>query len=693
MKDKRTTILHAFSPLIASLTIGMFLLSSCSNISVETDSSTGNITNQTTADEKAGTNFLDEAGIEFTGNPAYDIGLLNEWWSKNGTPFPAPQEENSTLRMNSSAREAGGEVAQVAINGFGDMISNFSGSSFLTWIGGAAIGGALSTGGSVLAGVLLDAMGIMKTQTHYFKEIIAKLERMENQLSVIQGIVKEMHTNVYQLKTEVKYQTELTKYYTVMQQRNDEYKNIFDNALSCWNSIFDELVYAALKSQYGENTAEYNAKKDELPPEDSSDWGKAMELRLAYLDKFIDTASWLKAKKADEVSFNSTEEAEAFQAYCSKHSSEIGKKLNDCILKWGKKNTTGAQAVKRFCYYLTNGVSQSTTQTFNMFQLYDKYAEVNFVWESEGYTLRQQLRDNDSVLIALAAPLAYWYYAITETLGTKSTNCIEFENYVNLAISLNKDNPVIKKDKPYYQKWGSKWKGQTFTGVIKENDYVKCMNDYWLCPNTEYSSSGIPHYWFDLRDHPQNTRYALNENTAEVKGNASYFYSCNPPPSTASASNCTAAQKMAMPSEWYQEMFGAYYSGANKAKTLMQIFKDVGFTFEGGKPIMTFPYDEKNEQLFIISDSLSSKTNFYSYSDSSWWRCDLSIPVVIANIANSDKAIKYRNDGYAVALTFEAVYTIKSWEWDSDKSDMYRIPHHVAINCRNVRRFYYPVKQ
>ena len=107
MKDKRTTILHAFSPLIASLTIGMFLLSSCSNISVETDSSTGNITNQTTADESAGTKFLDEAGIEFTGNPAYDIGLLNEWWAKNGTPFPAPWEENSTLRMNSSAREAG----------------------------------------------------------------------------------------------------------------------------------------------------------------------------------------------------------------------------------------------------------------------------------------------------------------------------------------------------------------------------------------------------------------------------------------------------------------------------------------------------------------------------------------------------------------------------------------------------------
>ena len=684
MKDKRTTILHAFSPLIASLTIGMFLLSSCSNISVETDSSTGNITNQTTADESAGTKFLDEAGIEFTGNPAYDIGLLNEWWAKNGTPFQTSQEESSTTRTLSAAR-AGEEAGQIAINDFGDMISNFSGTSFLTWIGGAAIGGAISAGGSFLAGKLLDAMGIMKTQTHYFKEIIAKLERMEKQLDEIQNIVDNMHKNVKNLKTEIQYQKELTKYYTVMQQRNEEYKNIFDAALSCWNSIFDELVYAALISQYGENTVAYNAKKDELHP---TDWGKAMELRLAYLDKFIDTASWLKAKKADEVSFNFTEEAGAFQAYCSKHSSEIGKKLNDCILNWGKKNSTGA---KIFLSYLTEGMSPSTTQTFNMFQLYDKYAELNFVWEQEGYTLRQQLRDTDSALIALTAPLAYWYYAITELLGTKSTNCIEFKEYVNLAISLNKDNPVIKKDKPYYQKWGSKWYGQTFTGVIKENDYAKCMSDYWTINRHSSHLDGFP----SKEQLPEVLRRVLNENFADFKGNASYFYSCNPPPAAATSSPCTAAENMAMPSEWYKEMFEAYKVN-NRYKPLIKIFMDVGFISQYGNQIQTsasYRY-ETNEVLFVTSDSIYAKT-ITNNSDLT----GTGTVFITSVIANSDVSLsRYNPQNQPIyeewAVQYDCVIIKERKHGDTYYcTSKYRVPRKVSKSSHDYRKFYYPVKQ
>jgi hypothetical protein len=116
MKDKHTSILQAFSPLIASLTIGMFLFSSCSNISTGTDTDTGKSVAQGTQVATGSEKYMDKAGIEFTGNPAYDIGLLNEWWAKNGTPFPAPWEESTTDQSNSAARSGG----------FGDLVLNFS---------------------------------------------------------------------------------------------------------------------------------------------------------------------------------------------------------------------------------------------------------------------------------------------------------------------------------------------------------------------------------------------------------------------------------------------------------------------------------------------------------------------------------------------------------------------------------------
>ena len=521
MKDKHTSILQAFSPLIASLTIGMFLFSSCSNISTVTDTDTGKSAAQGTQVATGSEKYMDKAGIEFTGNPAYDIGLLNEWWAKNGTPFPAPWEESTTDQSNSAARSGG----------FGDLVLKFSTWGAIKWAGGTIASGA--AGALVGAGVsaVLNAMGIVRSATSYLNEISDRLDRMEGQLSEIQDMLGETSTAVEELMKDVKNAGELTRYQTVMQQRDKKYTELYKSVMECWNKVNDVLLEAAVSSQYGKDTKAYNAKlDDELK---SSDSHKMRKLRLDYIGQFIDRDSLLKADDAAGVSFKQTQAAQAFADYLTRHSDEISAQLHKAVREWGE-GELGAARVKNMCSYLTNTYGVDKKDRFNMFQLYDKYAEASFVWESEGYTFRQQLRDQDNMLIALAAPLAYWYYAITETLGTDSLNCILLTKRVNDAIKLNTDSPVIKKDKLYYQKWGSNWQGQTFTGVIKENDYGACMiKDWEFCQTPAYK---------DYTDHGLNTaesapsrlntafRLALNETTDDIKGNASYFYSCNPPP-------------------------------------------------------------------------------------------------------------------------------------------------------------------
>ena len=678
MKDKHTSILQAFSPLIASLTIGMFLFSSCSNISTGTDTGTGKSEAQGTQTATGSEKYMDKSGIEFTGNPAYDIGLLNEWWAKNGTPFPAPWEESTTDQSSSAARSAG----------FGDLVLNFSTWGAIKWAGGTLASGA--AGALVGAGVsaVLNALGIVRSATSYLNEICERLDRMEGQLSEIQTILEETENEVERLLKDVKNAGELTRYQTVMQQRDKKYTELYKSVMECWNKINDVLLEAAVSSQYGKDTKAYNAKlDDELK---SSDSHKMRKLRLEYIGQFIDRDSLLKADDAAGVSFKQTQAAQAFVDYFTRHSDEISAQLHKAVREWGE-GELGAARVLSMCSYLTNthGVDKDR---FNMFQLYDKYAEASFVWEQEGYTFRQQLRDQDSMLIALAAPLAYWYYAITETLGTDSLNCIRLTSRVNDAIKLNTDYPVKKKDLPYYQKWGSKWHGQTFTGVIKENDYAKCMSDYWTINLYSIYTDGYP----SKEQLPEVLRRVLNENFANFKGNASYFYSCNPPPAAATSSPCTAAENMAMPSEWYKEMFEAYKVN-NRYKPLIKIFMDVGFISQYGNQIQTsasYRY-ETNEVLFVTSDSIYAKTITNSENEI----LERGTVFITSVIANSDVSLsRYNPQNQPIyeewAVQYDCVIIKERKHGDTYYYDnKYRVPRKVIKSSHDYRKFYYPVKQ
>ena len=357
-------------------------------------------------------------------------------WAKNGTPFPAPENavaesvENSITDGTSSrsAIAGSGNLAPLyavdtskAINGFGDLVKNFSGTNLLTWAGGTALTGGINASMTVGVNMALDALGIIKSTTSYLKEISSKLDAIQKQLNTMQTMIEELGEQVQKVNTETKYQGMLTRYYTVMDNRDRQYNNIYIDALVAWNSINDILLDAALSSQFSDASAKA-AKLAEL---------STKEKRLSYLKSFIDAESWENAASIDEVKIVDSDAGKNFTEYFENNAEEIGTKLAAVIKKWGTNQSTGASSVFKLCKYLTEANKGTANESFNMFQLYDKYAEACFVWEQEGYNWRQQMRDQDSALIAMTAPLAYWYYALTETLGSQSSNNKELENYVD----------------------------------------------------------------------------------------------------------------------------------------------------------------------------------------------------------------------------------------------------------------------
>lgn len=659
----------------STLTAVIFLLSSCANDigSVET-----NINADSDLTSESGTS--DGLLISFTGNPAYDITLLNNYWAKNGMPFSASKgtaisaEEDIANRnaISDSSTSILQANAAASINGFGDLVKNFSGTNLLTWAGGAALTGGINASMTVGVNMALDALGIIKSTTSYLKEITSKLDAIQKQLNTMQTMIEELGEQVQKVNTETKYQGMLTRYYTVMDNRDRQYNNIYIDALVAWNSINDILLDAALSSQYSE-ASEKAAKLAEL---------STKEKRLSYLKSFIDAESWENAASIDEVKIVDSDAGKAFAEYFENNAEEIGTKLAAVIKKWGTNQSTGASSVFKLCKYLTEANKGTANESFNMFQLYDKYAEACFVWEQEGYNFRQQMRDQDSALIAMTSPLAYWYYAVTESLGSSSTNCKELSDYVDAAIALNKNTAIVRHSTPIYQKWGSKWAGQVFTGTIKQINYVDVINNgrWKSCSKTKNI------FQISVRKWIRSDGYEYNASRLYAGYSA---YAIDKWFSPKQRNVFSKAASMAMPEEWYTEMFDAYktYSASGvKGKSVMQIFKDMGFSFANGQKISLSQYSyASNEELFITSrrpyvrQQGNGKTGYH-----------LLVPVVMGN---NDSCVIYQlmniGDHEAVPCTYTRT-EVYSNGWN--KSDDYRIIYKINDDYSSYRKFFYPVK-
>ena len=660
-----------------TLTAVVFLLSSCAN---DIGIVEPNINADSDLTSESGT--PDGLLISFTGNPAYDITLLNNYWAKNGMPFSATKGTAISTEEDIANRDAISDSstsilqgnAAASINGFGDLVKNFSGTNLLTWAGGAALTGGINASVTVGVNMALDALGIIKSTTSYLKEITSKLDAIQKQLNTMQTMIEELGEQVQKVNTETKYQGMLTRYYTVMDNRDRQYNNIYIDALVAWNSINDILLDAALSSQYSD-ASEKAAKLAEL---------STKENRLSYLKSFIDAESWEKAASIDEVKIVDSDAGKNFTKYFENNAEEIGTKLAAVIKKWGTNQSTGASSVFKLCKYLTEANKGTANESFNMFQLYDKYAEACFVWEQEGYNFRQQMRDQDSALIAMTSPLAYWYYAVTESLGSSSTNCKELSDYVDAAIALNKNTAIVRHSTPIYQKWGSKWQGQVFTGTIKQIDYVFVIkNGGWRC--SKYKSTK------NIAQMP--TKQFIRSDGYEYNASRLYAgYNANAvdgPFSPKQRNVFSIAASMAMPEEWYTEMFDAYktYSASGvKGKSVMQIFKDMGFSFADGRKISLSQYSyASNEELFI-----TSRRPYVRQQGNGETEYHLLVPVVMGN---NDSCVIYQlmniGDHEAVPCTYTRVWVYRNG-WN--KSDDYRIIHTIHDDYSSYRKFFYPVK-
>ncbi|WP_294431248.1 hypothetical protein [uncultured Treponema sp.] len=659
---------------VAALTALTFFFSSCTN-------SIGSVSEDTNA--KSDGNMAVQSGISgdslvaFTGNPAYDITLLNNYWAKNGTPFQGTATSRIASVSASRSLAADGiqgpllDTKEAAINGFGDMVKNFSGKSLLTWAGGTALSGTIGAVAGVGVTYLLDALGIVKSTSSYLKEISGKLDKIDKQLATMQTMLTEMETKLY---SETKLQGELTRYYTVMQNRDNQYNNIYTDAMICWNSIIDVLFEAAVASQYQDDAAGYTAKIAEL---------NTKEKKLSYLSGFIDSASWENATAAADVALTTDAAGAAFKKYFEDNAQTISEKIEAKVKAWGANTSTGASSVFKLCKYLTDTNKGTANDSFNMYQLYDKYAEVCFVWEQEGYSWRQAMRDQDSALIAMSATLAYWYYALTETLHASSTNCSELLSHVNAALALNTNYPIVRHSTPIYQKWGSKWQGQTFTGTLAQIDYTKVMSSKWATPSIEKGSGSKVAKKNILEE--SNYRY-----------NASRLYAGLGPKAPPSDANtiCTEAQNMAMPEEWYKEIFDAYAVSSSKGvthKALFEIFKSVGFTNADGSAFTFNTVTAQDYEDFFITNRRTYMRVATGYNAGNWHEYCPFVTVVVGN-----SSATYEQSGHEacpVVYVGRYVYHVSHYGKTShytDISDSYKVCKKTLTN--RVHKFYYPVK-
>ena len=549
--------------IFAMFTLVVFLLVSCSNGIDIADTTSG-----TKSNAKNGGGYLDELGIEFTGNPAYDIGLLNAYWDSEQN---ASLDSDTLSASRDVAGDAGKAVKDAAINGFGDLVKNFSGKSLLTWVGGTVLSSGISTLVSTAVTKLLDVTGIVKSTSSYLAEISGKLDKVQKQLNTMQTLINE-------LNTEVQKQGDLTRLYTEMQKRNEKYNAIFTASTVCWNSINDMILVAALKSQYGEDT-NAEAYKNKLRELDTP------EKRLKHIQSFIDQDSWNATDNPEldssKVNFASSEAGNKFRDYLETNKEALGQELSRIINSWGNNPNTGANSVINLCKYLTDTDHGLANESFNMFQLYDKYAETCFVWEREGYNWRQQMRDQDATIIGLTSALAYMYFSINEALGPDSQNCAYVKQYVSAALEMNNNEEykVVRHKTPRYQKPGQ-WKGKIFDQNLESIDYEK-ISPKWVASGPSTSVIG----W--------DPKAISNDGTNE--NNASRFYGGFEPPAISEWQKAyglyNAATGFAMTEDWYKEIFDAYAytdkkTGVVKHKSLLEIFKNAGFRLPDSKEII-----------------------------------------------------------------------------------------------------------
>ena len=301
--------------------------------------------------------------------------------------------------------------------------------------------------------------------------------------------------------------------------------------------------------------------------------------------------------------------------------------LKAAVAKWGDESVGSAVAVMPARQHAINLI-ELITQTTNLpgkdarvsdfLSIYDQYADRSLVWEQEGYAWRALMRAQDAKMVMQLAIASVLYYTIIDdnpsAIARIDSNLTAYRQVVDA-------NPIVRHSTPIYIKYGSKYRGQIFSGELKQIKYNEVLRNKWL-----YSGSSS--------DKQADKKYALNHNT--YKWNASRLYAGAAPKSNKDAGAIWSdASNMGMPEDFYNEIYEAYKVNGH-FKSLMDVFKSVGF--KGGA---TGIYEKGvNEQYFVTSylpitvTRLVSKTEAGKIDGSRTkysWGYKIGVSAVLAN--------------------------------------------------------------
>jgi len=84
------------------------------------------------------------------------------------------------------------------------------------------------------------------------------------------------------------------------------------------------------------------------------------------------------------------------------------------------------------------------------------------------------MRAQDAKMVMQLAVASVLYYSIVKENRPEIDNLrMQISNYLELV----RNTLVVRHSTPIYIKYGSKWSGQVFTGVLKEMNYANILKN------------------------------------------------------------------------------------------------------------------------------------------------------------------------------------------------------------------------
>ena len=84
-------------------------------------------------------------------------------------------------------------------------------------------------------------------------------------------------------------------------------------------------------------------------------------------------------------------------------------KRKDVVKKWGDSNINGAGSANYSTVNFAKKIMSLAAEQKNYFQIYDEYASKYFGFEAESFAWRENCRDRDMTLLAIAFSLSNMY--------------------------------------------------------------------------------------------------------------------------------------------------------------------------------------------------------------------------------------------------------------------------------------------